>query len=97
MMMRSGAISEMKGMLPAMKITDPYSPTARARASAKPVRIAGISEGRITWNTVWRRLAPSVADASSSSRSNSSSTGCTVRTTKGRPMKISAMAMPVGV
>ena len=28
-------------MLPAMKITEPYSPTARARASAKPVRMAG--------------------------------------------------------
>ena len=52
MMMRSGAISEMNGMLPAMKITDPYSPTARASASAKPVRIAGISVGSITRNTV---------------------------------------------
>ena len=39
MTMRSGAISETKGMLPAMKITEPYSPTARAKASAKPVRM----------------------------------------------------------
>ena len=62
MMMSSGAISEMKGMLPAMKITEPYSPTARASASAKPVRIAGISDGSMTRNTVWRRLAPRVAD-----------------------------------
>ncbi len=32
-----GAISETFGRFPAMKITDPYSPTARAKASAKPV------------------------------------------------------------
>ncbi len=29
------------GMLPAMKITEPYSPSARAKASAKPVSSAG--------------------------------------------------------
>ena len=39
--MRSGAISETKGRLPAMKITEPYSPTARAKARAKPVSSAG--------------------------------------------------------
>ena len=44
-----------------------------------------------------KRLAPSVAAASSTSVSISSSTGCTVRTTKGRPMKTSAMTMPSGV
>ncbi len=53
--MRSGAISETKGMLPAMKITEPYSPTARAKASAKPVRIAGSSAGSMTRKTVCRR------------------------------------------
>ena len=42
-------------------------------------------------------LAPSVAAASSTSRSSSSSTGCSVRTTNGRPMKMSAMTMPSGV
>ena len=36
------------GMLPAMKITEPYSPSARAKASAKPVSSAGSSVGRIT-------------------------------------------------
>ena len=46
---------------------------------------------------VWKRLAPSVAAASSTSWSISSMTGCTVRTTKGRPMKISATTMPSGV
>ena len=40
-MMSSGAISVIIGMLPAMKITEPYSPSARAKASAKPVSSAG--------------------------------------------------------
>ena len=39
--MSSGAISETCGMLPAMKMTEPYSPTPRAKASAKPVSRAG--------------------------------------------------------
>ena len=45
-MISSGAISEMPGRLPAMKMIDPYSPTARANASAKPVRIAGQTTAR---------------------------------------------------
>ena len=32
-------------MLPAMNITEPYSPTPRANASAKPVRMAGARPG----------------------------------------------------
>ncbi len=35
-------------MLPAMKITEPYSPTARAKASTKPVSTAGQSAGSST-------------------------------------------------
>ena len=38
--MRSGAISDTIGMLPAIKITEPYSPIPRAKASANPVRSA---------------------------------------------------------
>ena len=53
--------------------------------------------GRITLVMICQRFAPSVAAASSSSASRSSSTGCTVRTTNGRPMKISAIRMPSGV
>ena len=97
MTISSGAISVLNGRLPAMKMTEPYSPTARAKASAKPVRMAGARPGSSTLEMVWKRLAPSVAAASSTSRSISSITGCTVRTTKGRPMKISAMTMPSGV
>ena len=40
-MINSGVISLTIGMLPAMKITEPYSPSARANASAKPVKSAG--------------------------------------------------------
>ena len=43
-MMSSGVISRTIGMLPAMKITEPYSPSARAKASAKPVSSAGVSD-----------------------------------------------------
>ncbi len=46
---------------------------------------------------VCRRLAPSVAAASSISRSISTITGCSVRTTNGSPMKVSAMTMPIQV
>ena len=87
-MMISGVISDTIGRLPAMKITEPYSPTARAKASAKPVSSAGSSVGSTTRRNVCQRVAPRLAAASSISVSRSSSTGCTVRTTNGRPMKI---------
>ena len=45
-MMMSGVISVTIGMLPAMKITEPYSPIARANASAKPVSSAGSNDGK---------------------------------------------------
>ena len=41
MTISSGVISVRIGMLPAMKITEPYSPTPRAKASANPVSAAG--------------------------------------------------------
>ncbi|MNY44745.1 hypothetical protein D3C86_1798000 [compost metagenome] len=61
------------------------------------MRPAGNSPGNSTRLIVWKRLAPSVAAASSTSLSISSMIGCTVLTTKGRPTKISAMTMPAGV
>ena len=51
-----------------MKTTEPYSPTARAKASVKPVSIAGSTVGTITRRSVWNRFAPRVAAASSISR-----------------------------
>ncbi|MNU09395.1 hypothetical protein D3C72_2559320 [compost metagenome] len=64
---------------------------------AKPVSSAGVMEGRMTLVKVCRRVAPRQVAASSSSFSASSSTGCTVRTTNGRPMKISAITIPAGL
>jgi hypothetical protein len=58
-----------------MKITEPYSPTLRAKASAKPVSRAGAIAGRITRRKAWARDAPSDAAASSTSDSRSCSTG----------------------
>ena len=55
---------------------------------------AGAIDGRITRVTVWKRFAPRHADASSTSRSSPSSTGCSVRTTNGKPMKTSTSTMP---
>jgi hypothetical protein len=74
-MISSGVISDTIGMFPAIKITEPYSPSARAKASAKPVRVAGRIAGKITRPKVCSRDAPKLAAASSSSRSASSSTG----------------------
>ena len=39
-----------------MKITEPYSPTPRAKARAKPVRRAGSNAGRMTRVTVWTQV-----------------------------------------
>ena len=47
-MISSEVISDTIGMLPAMKITEPYSPSARAKASVNPVSSAGTSAGKMT-------------------------------------------------
>ena len=96
-MISSGVISVTIGMLPAMKITEPYSPTARAKASAKPVSSAGSSAGRMTRRKVCQRPAPRRRGGLLQLGLESSSTGCTVRTTNGRPMKVSATTTPSGV
>ena len=66
---------------------------------ALPTAVAGISLAAIYAPNGWvgSLLAPSSAAASSTSLCSSSGTGCTVRTTKGRPMKISATITPSGV
>ena len=56
--MSSGMISVYPGMLPAMKITDPYSPMARAKASVKPVRTAGAAAAGRPAEGSCKRLAP---------------------------------------
>ncbi len=80
-----------------MKITEPYSPSARAKARANPVSRAGRSAGRMTRSAIWTGRAPSVAAASSVSCARSRNTGSTVRTTNGMPTKTSATNTPSGV
>src|SRR4051794_13681098 len=80
-------------MLPATKITDPYSPSARAKASVKPVKIAGSRLGKITQRKICQRDAPSDDAASSTSASRLSKTGCTVRPTNGKLVKVSTSTM----
>ncbi len=92
-----GAISDLNGMLPAMKITEPYSPTPRAKARANPVSQAGTRAGRITRARVCNRSAPRLAEASSTSTARSRTTGSRVRTTNGKPIKVRATTTPSGV
>ena len=94
--MRSGAISVFIGRLPEMKTIDPYSPSARANASVKPVRSGGRRFGKTTRRNACRREAPRTPAASSSSGSRSWRTGWTARTTNGRPTNVSARTTPAG-
>jgi hypothetical protein len=77
-----------------MKITEPYSPRPRAKASVKPVRAAGTSRGRRMLRKMRQRPAPRLAAASSSSGPRSASTGWTERTTNGSPMNVKATHTP---
>ena len=95
--MTSGAISLLKGRLPAMKITEPYSPTARAKASAQPATSAGATVGSTSDRKRRPAPAPSVSAASSTSGSRSCSTGWTERTTNGSPTNAMAVNTPSGV
>ena len=83
-----------RGMLPPMSTTEPYSPTARAKARPAPLMIAGARVGSTTRRKVVALEAPRDAAASSTSRSSSMSTGCTERTTKGSVTKARATASP---
>ena len=95
--MISGTISVLPGMLPAIKMTEPYSPSVRASASAKPVRNAGATSGSVTRRKIVNGAAPSDAAACANSRGSVAITGCTVRTTNGSPTKASASTIPAGV
>ncbi len=77
-----------------MNTTEPYSPMPRAKARVKPDRSAGSISGKITFQKVRTRPAPRIWAASSYWLSNFSSTGWTLRTTKGMPMNTSATVMP---
>ena len=83
-----------RGMLPPMSTTEPYSPTARAKASPAPLMMAGARVGRTTRRNVVALDAPRDAAASSTSRSSSIRTGWTERTTNGSVTKASATTRP---
>src|SRR5262249_32628548 len=85
----TGAISVLNGMLPETKTTDPYSPSARANARANPVVRAGYKGGNRTGRNGCQRVAPRIAAASSGPPSSVARTGCTVRTTNGKPVNVS--------
>src|SRR5580704_1118692 len=92
-----GAICDLPGIFPAMKITEPYSPIARAKANANPLSQAGKISGKITRRKIVDLLAPRLNAACSYSVSQSRSTGWTVRTTKGSPTNIRTSTIPVVV
>ena len=84
------------GLLPAMKMIEPYSPRQRARARAKPVSSEGRMAGMLMRMKISNGVAPMSEAASSVSTSKSWITGCTVRTMNGREMNIMATTMPAG-
>ena len=94
---KTDAASVLYGRFPEISTSAPISPTARANASATPERIPGRMFGSTMLRKTRASLAPSDRAASSDSRSSSSSTGCTVRTTKGSVTNSSARTIAVRV
>ncbi len=77
-----------------MKTTAPNSPSERAKERVTPTSSAGAMAGRITRRKMVKGWAPSVTAACSNCGSRSSSTGWTVRITKGIEVKDMAAATP---
>ncbi len=92
-----GMTSVFPGIFPAMKMTEPYSPSVRASESANPVRNDGATSGKMMRRKIVNGRAPSEAAACAYSRGRPAITGCTVRTTKGNPTNVSASSTPAGV
>ena len=78
-----------------MKTTLPYSPILLANAIVKPEINAGRISGKITSKKILALEAPNIAAASSYSFSTFSSTGCTLLTTNGIPIKTNATVIPI--
>ena len=104
--MKTEETSVSKGMFPEIRISEPYSPSARAKASMMPATIPGSRLGKMIRRKMVKPPAPSEVAASSISRSISISSGCTERTTKGRVTKqsatttatlVPAMSRPIGL
>src|SRR4030095_6733859 len=70
-----GAVWVRPARFPETRIVDPNSPTARAKVSSAPETIAPRRDGKVTCQNVCQRVAPMVAEASSSDLLIVSNTG----------------------
>src|SRR6516162_2025269 len=82
------------GMLETKVMVAPNSPSARAKHMTAPAMMPGSASGSVTVKNTQKRLAPSVAAASSSRRSMASSASLIGRTMSGKPMTPQASAAP---
>ncbi len=89
--------SVLPGTAPPISTTEPNSPMARENASPAPDNSDGQQRRQHYRGEDFGPLAPSDAAASSTSRSISSSTGCTARTTNGSVTNANATATPQAV
>ena len=76
--------------LPETKMVEPNSPTARAKVSKAPVTMAPRKLGSVTCQNVCQRVAPIVAEASSSDMLMVSKTGLITPNASGNVTKIFA-------
>src|SRR5262245_44023137 len=95
--MYSGAVWVRPARLPETKIVEPNSPTARAKVSSAPDTMAPRKLGSVTCQNVCQRVAPMVAEASSSERLIVSKTGLITPNANGKVTKIFAKTIAYGV
>src|SRR5215203_2149808 len=95
--MYSGAVWVWPARLPETRIVDPNSPTARANVSSAPPNNAPRKLGSVTCQKVCQRVAPIVADASSSELLIVSNTGLITPNASGNVTKMFARMIAVAV
>src|SRR6185503_5096191 len=95
--MYNGAVCVRPARLPETRIVEPNSPTARANVSSAPETIAPRNDGRVTCQKVCQRVAPIVADASSSERLIVSNTGLITPKARGNVTKMFARMIAYAV
>src|SRR6266496_1868187 len=88
--MYNGAVWVRIARLPETRIVEPNSPTARANVRRAPPTIAPRKLGSVTYQKVCQRVAPMVAEASSSERLIVSKTGLITPNARGNVTKMFA-------
>src|SRR6185369_7664786 len=88
--MYNGAVCVRPARFPDTRIVEPNSPTARAKVSSAPDTVAPRNDGRVTCQNVCQRVAPIVAEASSSEWLIVSNTGLMTPNASGNVTKIFA-------